>query len=63
MGGWNLPDDVSDSDPRAPWNQDECEELGGCEDGEHDIDCHLNPDFEDEPDWDSMPGGADDDDR
>lgn len=21
MGGWNLPDDVSDNDPRAPWNE------------------------------------------
>jgi hypothetical protein len=37
MAGWNLPDDVSDNDPRAPWNADPEEDPAKCECGKEQL--------------------------
>ena len=68
--GWNYPAGA-ENDSRAPWNQpdapdcicDECDtEAEECEPDTACEECDNGTmrEVDNEPDWDSMPGGADD---
>ena len=66
MGLSNLPPGTWEGDPNAPWNEPEGRECPECGGEMEAVDyylyvCpHCGEEIDDEPEWDSLPGGHDD---